>query len=413
MTDAYHIAKLIVLKLHRAGFIAYFAGGWVRDYVMDHPSEDIDIATDATPAQIMDLFPHTVLVGLAFGVVIVVSDGHQFEVATFRKDLHYADGRHPEGIEMSTPREDALRRDFTINGMFYDPIEELIHDFVHGQDDIRQGIIRTIGDPYERFFEDRLRMLRAFRFSSRFNFSIDGETQEAIRQTAVKLFPAVAMERVWQEFNKMASYPGFDHALVQMHQLGLLSVIFPELESVHIKDLRQWVKSFVHFPRESPTIAYLMELFLSQTVENKIEIAKRIKGTNREYKWIEFMGTLEHAVARDAAAAVADPYEWSRLYSHLDCECCLQIIAARMSNEDRIRFLQIHQERADRLRPHILRLKENTPLINATFLKNQGINPGIKMGRLIREGERLAIQEDLHEPHAIFDRLQTLPVWNE
>lgn len=160
MTDAYHIAKLIVLKLHRAGFIAYFAGGWVRDYVMDHPSEDIDIATDATPAQIMDLFPHTVLVGLAFGVVIVVSDGHQFEVATFRKDLHYADGRHPQGIEMSTPREDALRRDFTINGMFYDPIEELIHDFVHGQDDIRQGIIRTIGDPYERFFEDRLRMLR-------------------------------------------------------------------------------------------------------------------------------------------------------------------------------------------------------------------------------------------------------------
>jgi len=108
---------------------------------MGHPSEDIDIATSASPAEIMDLFPHTILVGLAFGVVIVVMEGHQFEVATFRKDLHYVDGRHPLGIEMSTPLEDALRRDFTINGMFYDPLEEVIHDFVHGQEDICHGII--------------------------------------------------------------------------------------------------------------------------------------------------------------------------------------------------------------------------------------------------------------------------------
>ena len=186
MTDAFKHAKSIVAKLSRAGYTAYFAGGWVRDYVMGHPSEDIDIATNAAPAEIMDLFPHTILVGLAFGVVIVVIEGHQFEVATFRKDLQYIDGRHPQGIEMSTPREDALRRDFTINGMFYDPLEEVIHDFVHGQEDIRLGIIRTIGNPHERFFEDRLRMLRAFRFSSRFSFSIDPETQEAIQRKCGK-----------------------------------------------------------------------------------------------------------------------------------------------------------------------------------------------------------------------------------
>src|SRR5437868_188075 len=123
MTETFIQAKNIVAKLVRAGYIAYFAGGWVRDYVMEHPSEDIDIATNASPAEVMDLFPHTIFVGLAFGVVIVVIEGHQFEVATFRKDLRYLDGRHPQGIEMSTPLEDALRRDFTINGMFYDPLE--------------------------------------------------------------------------------------------------------------------------------------------------------------------------------------------------------------------------------------------------------------------------------------------------
>jgi len=132
MTEAFAHARAIVTKLVRTGYIAYFAGGWVRDYVMGHPSEDIDIATNASPAEIMDLFPHTILVGLAFGVVIVVIEGHQFEVATFRKDVGYLDGRHPSGIEMSTPQEDALRRDFTINGMFYDPLEEVIHDFVQG-----------------------------------------------------------------------------------------------------------------------------------------------------------------------------------------------------------------------------------------------------------------------------------------
>jgi poly(A) polymerase len=337
-------------------------------------------------------------------------------VATFRKDLHYADGRHPEGIEMSTPREDALRRDFTINGMFYDPIEELIHDFVHGQDDIRQRVIRAIGDPYERFFEDRLRMLRAFRFSARFNFTIEHETQEAIRQTADKLFPAVAMERVWQEFTKMASYPGFDHAIVQMHQLGILSIIFPELESTHVKDLRHWVKSYEHFPPTALTIAYLMELFPGYSIDNKIEIAKRIRGSNREYKWIEFMGQLEETVKRDADKKTVDSYdryEWSRLYAHPDCECGLQIIAARMSDEDRMHFLHTHQERSAQLNPHILRLKANTPLINAAFLKQQGIAPGIRMGSLLKAAERLAIIKDLNEQQAVFSALQTLPLWNE
>ena len=174
--------------------------------------------------------------------------------------MRYVDGRHPQGIEMSTPLEDALRRDFTINGMFYDPLEEVIHDYVIGQEDIRLGLIRTIGNPHERFFEDRLRMLRAFRFSARFGFAIDFETQEAIRENADQLFPAVAMESVWQEFNKMVAYPRFDQALIEMHRLTLLDVIFPEITDMHIKELRQKIQHFHLFPSPCPTILYLMEI---------------------------------------------------------------------------------------------------------------------------------------------------------
>lgn len=412
MTDSYHHARSIVAKLKQAGFTAYFAGGWVRDFVMGHPSEDIDIATDAPSEKIMDLFPQTVLVGLAFGVVIVVMEGHQFEVATFRKDLHYADGRHPQGIEMSNPREDALRRDFTINGMFYDPIEEEIHDFVHGQEDIHLGIIRTIGNPYERFFEDRLRMLRAFRFSSRFSFKIDPETQEAIRQTTDKLFPAVAMERVWQEFNKMAAYPRFDEAIVQMHQLTLLDVIFPELEGVHVKDLRHWVQAYAHFPKNTPTILYLMEIFHSYSLDQKIEIAKRIKASNKDTKLIEYMDALSREISLEQKTGRLDRYSWAQLLSHPDWELGIAVLAARLSEAERIEFVQKYHDRYGILEPHILRFKSGKPLISAMLLQQHGILPGKKMGLLMKEAERLVVNENWNEAAPVLAKLAKLPLWS-
>ena len=156
----------------------------MRNTLIGQPVDDIDIATSASPEEILDLFPNTLVVGIAFGVVIVQMEGHAFEVATFRKDIEYENGRTPSRIEWCAPREDALRRDFTINGMFYDPLEHKVFDYVGGVDDIKKRVIRTIGDPYERFREDRLRMVRAFRFSLRFGFVIDKLTQEAIRANA-------------------------------------------------------------------------------------------------------------------------------------------------------------------------------------------------------------------------------------
>jgi poly(A) polymerase len=411
MTDAFIHAKSIVTKLARKGHIAYFAGGWVRDYLMGHPSQDIDIATNASPPEIMDLFPQTILVGLAFGVVIVVIEGHQFEVATFRKDLHYSDGRHPQGIEMSTPLEDALRRDFTINGMFYDPLEEVIHDYVHGQKDLQLGLIRTIGNPHERFFEDRLRMLRAFRFSARFNFNIDPETQDAIRENADKLFPAVAMERIWQEFNKMVTYPGFDHALVDMHRLTLLDIIFPEIKGMHIKELRERVQNFSHFPPNCPTILYLMEILNTFPFAQKYEIAKRLKASNKDLKLLEFMEKLEQAALQEQESKTIDYHRWATLLAHPDGDMGIKILAARKTELERHNYLQKYRDRFQHLEPHIQRLKIGKPLISASMLFKYGIPPGKRMGLLLKEAEYLTINENWNDPLPVLEKLATLPLW--
>lgn len=411
MTDVLTQAKSIVAKLARSGYIAYFAGGWVRDFVMGHPSEDIDIATNASPAEIMDLFPQTILVGLAFGVVIVVMEGHQFEVATFRKDLPYIDGRRPQGIELSTPLEDALRRDFTINGMFYDPLEERIHDYVHGQEDIQKRIIRTIGNPDERFCEDRLRMLRAFRFASRFEFSIEPETQEAIRENADQLFPAVAMERVWQEFTKMSSYPRFDQALIDMHRLTLLDVIFPEIAGMHIKEMRQRVNHFSFFPPGSPTILYLMELLLPLPLEQKIEIAKRLKASNKDCKLLEYIDTLNKAVIEEEQTGIINLHSWATLLAHPDRELCMLILALRHGEDERKEFLARYADRYQKLAFHIERMKTGKPLVTAALLQQEGIRPGKQMGLLLREAEKIAVNENWNEPTLILTQLSQHPLW--
>ncbi len=410
--DHYHLAKTIVSKLNREGFIAYFTGGWVRDFVMGHPSEDIDIATNATPIQIMNLFPQTILVGLAFGVVIVVFEGHQFEVATFRKDLPYQDGRRPEGIVLSTPQEDASRRDFTINGMFYDPLNEEIHDFVHGQRDINQKIIRTIGDPNERFFEDRLRMLRAFRFASRFGFAIEMETQDAIREFASKLLPSVAMERIYQEFKKMAAYPRFDEALAEMHQLGLLTAIFPELIHVHLRDLRQLVSSFKHFPPGSLPIFYLLKLFPEYPLEKKIEICRRLRASNKELQDVELAEQISHLLKRTSIQEAIEPYEWAIMMANSQFKLLSNIILASFSEDKRDKMLADLDQTAKELQPHILRHQQKQSMVTSSDLKNFGIAPSKKMGQLLKAAEKMAVNENILDKNILLNRLTHSQLWD-
>jgi len=191
-------AAEIVDTLRGAGYVAYLAGGCVRDLLLGVEPQDFDVATDARPERVMELFRRTEKVGAKFGVVLVRLRGVQTEVATFRTDGHYADGRHPDSVTFGDEVEDARRRDFTINGMFYDPAAQRVIDHVGGQEDLRRQVIRAIGEPERRFQEDHLRMLRAVRFAARLGFAVDGETLASIRRHAHRL-SSISAERVREE----------------------------------------------------------------------------------------------------------------------------------------------------------------------------------------------------------------------
>jgi putative nucleotidyltransferase with HDIG domain len=227
----YHVAAAIVQKLHRHGHIAYFAGGCIRDALQGVQPKDIDIATSATPAQVQALYQRTIPVGIQFGVVRVLLDEMEFEVATFRSDGVYLDGRRPEEIQFSTPEQDALRRDFTINGMFYDPLNDRIIDYVSGREDLARKLIRAIGGASERFAEDRLRMLRAIRFATALVFEIESSTWSALRDDA-QAIAIVSPERIRDELLKILVSPhrlrGFD----LLDKSGLLEAILPEVSAL-------------------------------------------------------------------------------------------------------------------------------------------------------------------------------------
>ncbi len=224
-------ATALVRRLVDAGHEAYFAGGAVRDLAMGIQPEDVDIATSATPEEVMSLFSRHVPVGAAFGVVLVLFRGFEFQVATFRTEGGYRDGRHPDEVRFSSAREDVLRRDFTINGLLYDPIREELLDWVGGLEDIRRGLVRTIGDPYERFSEDHLRLIRAVRFAARFDFRIHEETWSALRARASDI-RTVSRERIRDELTKMFVGPRPHRALELLAHSGLLEQVLPEVAAL-------------------------------------------------------------------------------------------------------------------------------------------------------------------------------------
>ncbi|MBI3999793.1 MAG: CCA tRNA nucleotidyltransferase [Candidatus Omnitrophica bacterium] len=231
MPDQRSSAVQIVKTLTRAGFTAYFAGGCVRDLIMKVKPKDYDIATTAKPEDVERLFPKCVPVGKQFGVVIVVDKGRHFEIATFRREGSYRDGRHPEEVSFTTPEEDAMRRDFTVNGLFYDPIKRRTIDYVEGKKDIRLRVIRTIGNPKARFEEDRLRLLRAIRFAANLSFQIESATWNAIQQLRKEIH-SVSQERIRDELVKMFTRPNAGRGLELLSESGLLAEVLPEIEAM-------------------------------------------------------------------------------------------------------------------------------------------------------------------------------------
>ena len=245
--DLKAFATSIVKTLRQRGFQAYLVGGCVRDLLLGREPKDYDVAANATPGQVMKIFPETYAVGAQFGVVLVpvpdeelgsgvgvegASHAHAVEVATFRSDIGYTDGRHPDEVRFSTdPREDVARRDFTINGMLLDPVSGEVLDYVGGRVDLSAGTIRTIGDPELRFTEDKLRMLRAVRFAARFEYEIEPATFSAIKQMAAQI-EIVSRERVRDELTRMLTEGHGRRAFLLLDESGLLAHVLPEISAM-------------------------------------------------------------------------------------------------------------------------------------------------------------------------------------
>ena len=219
----------IIQELRDRQYEAYLVGGCVRDMVMGIEPADYDIATSARPEEIMKMFPRTEAIGAQFGVVLVIHHGHPYEVATFRSDEAYVDGRRPTGVVFTDAKTDVMRRDFTINGLLFDPIGKTILDYVSGQKDIEAKIVRAIGDPARRFEEDKLRILRAIRFGARLGYTIESETWKAVCAMAPQIHQ-VSIERIQGEIVRILTEGQARTGLQMLHDSGLLPEVLPEVQ---------------------------------------------------------------------------------------------------------------------------------------------------------------------------------------
>jgi len=224
-------ARAIISRLRGRGHIAYYAGGCVRDLLRGLPPKDIDIATDARPETVQQLFPRTYAVGAHFGVIVALENGFQFEVATFRSDGAYLDGRRPVQVHFATAEEDAARRDFTINGMFFDPEAGELIDFVGGRADLEARLVRAIGEPADRFAEDRLRMLRAVRFATVLDYQIEAKTWDAL-QRSTSTITEISAERIREELVRIFMSPHRVRGWDLLDESGLMFAILPEVEAM-------------------------------------------------------------------------------------------------------------------------------------------------------------------------------------
>lgn len=399
-------AKQIVEILKEKGYCAYYAGGWVRDFLLNLDSDDIDIATNAPPEVIVSSFPHTVPIGAAFGIILVVMGEHKYEVATFRKDIEYKDGRRPSAIEFTTALEDARRRDFTINGMFYDPLTEEVIDYVEGKKDLDNKIIRAIGNAHERIKEDRLRMLRAVRLSARFDFEIEEETKKAIIAHANELFPSVAVERVYQEFEKMSKNQKLKKGLLMLFDFGVLQNIF-HMGNIDKKILEERLLYLDFFPLGSPTIAKLLDLFEEQTLSEKLKLCLYLKLSLHDINFVKSYHEIKELLKKGSLSN----YDYAHIYAKKDSKMILNVIAAHLSLNEKKAFLNEHEKRQNELESFVKRIKDKDPLIKASHLISEGIEPGPLMGKLLTQAEKFSINDKIEDPKKIILLLKTSPLW--
>jgi len=380
-TNQRQFAVDIVSKLRAAGYTALFAGGCVRDSMLGRPSKDYDVATTALPEQVRTLFGHrkTLAVGASFGVIVVIGPpdiGH-VEVATFRTEGPYLDGRRPESVQFCTPEEDAHRRDFTINGMFIDPISNQVLDYVGGQADLTAKIIRAIGDPHDRVREDKLRMLRAVRFSATLGFSLDPTTADAVREMSAQLI-VVSAERIAQELKKMLVDAHRRQAIDLLELVHLRHIILPELDSlVDHPGWQQMLKRLEFLPAPSFELAF-SALMLSVPAASVNEVCRRLKLSNDETDRIVWL--IAHQSDLDDASKLSLA-ELKRCLGHPYHHDLLELLRASRTavggSLESVRFCERFLERtpAAEINP--------PPLVTGDDLVALGMRPGPKFKTIL------------------------------
>lgn len=302
----------IVKRLNRNGFQALLAGGCVRDMLLGRRAKDYDVATDAKPEDVMRLFRRTLKVGAKFGVVIVLIENRQVEVATFRSESGYTDGRHPDKVQFAGAAEDASRRDFTINGMFYDPLGGEVIDYVGGQADLQDKIVRTIGWPQERFGEDYLRMLRAVRFSTQLGFAIEPATWSAVCSNAAKI-TGISGERIAIELEGILVDPNRAAGASMLIESGLAEAIFPSLAS---EQSASAIDVLSHLRKKVDFALALACFFTGCSAEFALRTCRVLKPSTSRTKHLKFLLTnrgklLESDMSlAEFRRILAEPYFW-------------------------------------------------------------------------------------------------------
>ena len=366
----------IIRELRHHGHEAYLVGGCVRDMVMKIEPADYDIATSAHPEEIMQIFPRTRSIGVQFGVVLVIYRGHPFEVATFRSDEAYVDGRRPTGVVFTDAKQDVLRRDFTINGLLYDPISETVIDYVDGQSDIRARIVRAIGDPHARFEEDKLRILRAIRFGARLGYTIEQQTWNAVQAMAPKIHQ-VSGERIREELGRILTEGQAALGMRTMDASGLRKEILPELVwNDHVEHSLRFVKTGAQ-----PDFA--MGILLHDTPVNDVQkIVERLKFSRAEMNHI--IALVENlprfsAIRQMSVSSLKRFFRTSRFEDHLALARIHLITAGSDLSDYDFAHRKQHEWSDDDIRP--------MPLITGDDLIQMGFTPGPQFKQILTRVE--------------------------
>jgi poly(A) polymerase len=370
-----HVAIEIVKRLRSFGYETLLAGGCVRDMLLGRPASDYDVATSALPEDVIRLFKRTLKVGAKFGVVIVLLKGQQVEVATFRTESGYVDGRHPSAVEFAGASEDAGRRDFTINGMFYDPVDNRVVDYVNGQVDLKKRIVRTIGKPEERFSEDYLRMLRAIRFSTQLSFAIEPKTFSAIC-TLGENITRISGERIAAELEGILIDPNRPTGASLLVESGLANAIFPGFMG---KQAKFAVAVLGQLRKKVDFALALAGFFSGCDTEFAMQSCNILKLSRSRTKHLKFLLTGRDKLLNDSMSLaelkkfLAEPYFWD-LY-----ELQRTIQRARQAG---IYALVNIRKRIKALGDIELRPK---PLLTGHDLIRLGVIPGPVLGQLAEE----------------------------